>query len=164
MPHHELDDNTERIAELFERTARAMMWAVKPRQIKPLAFDLTVAQNRCLWAIARRENCTLRELSQHLEVSPSTACELVDRLVRAELVQREGDAQDRRAIRLRLSKKGQRHLDQQRAERREHLRAFLDRLAPPQRQAMLSALETLNDVLEQATPEKEESGKTGEKE
>jgi len=159
------DQETEQIAELFERTARAMMCAVKPPQIKSMAFDLTLAQGRCLWAIARRENCTLRELSQHLAISPSTASELVERLVRADLVQREDDPQDRRAVRLHLSEQGRQHFDQHKAERREHLRAFLDRLAPRQRKDMMSALGTLNEVLAQVETDNsrgdEEKGRRG---
>ena len=150
---HGEQSDAERIAELFERTSRAMR-AIKPHKLKPIAFDLTLAQGRCLRMIKRHGNCTLRELSGHLGVRPSTASELVDRLVREDLVRREQDTQDRRTVRLALAPKGQRWFAKHRAERRKHLHIFLDRLTEPQRKAMLKALETLNDVVQQVEREK----------
>lgn len=138
----------ERIAELFFRIGRVLR-EVKPRKIKPFAFDLTMAQGRCLWAITKRENCTLRELSQDLGVSPSTASELVDALVRAELVQRETDPHDRRVVRLRLARKGRQFHAKHKQKHQAHLRLFLDRLTIEQRQSMLNALETLDAVVQQ---------------
>ncbi len=143
-----LDEDAERIAELLARVTRALC-AVKPPKMKSIAFDLTMAQGRCLWAVAQRENCTLGELSRNLGISPSTACELVDRLVRAELVQREQDADDRRIVRLRLAPQGRDLFARHQQERREHLRLFLDRLTEQQRKVMLNALEALNDVVQQ---------------
>jgi DNA-binding MarR family transcriptional regulator len=145
--------DAERIAELFERTSRALR-CVKPHKLKAIAFDLTLAQGRCLRMIKRHQNCTLRELSGHLGVRPSTACELVDRLVREELVRREQDAQDRRIIRLSLAPKGQRLFAKHKEERRQHLHTFLDRLTEQQRKEMLKALEALNDVVQQVEREK----------
>jgi MarR family transcriptional regulator, organic hydroperoxide resistance regulator len=142
-------DDAERIAELFERTTRAT-WRAKPaKKMKSIAFELTLAQGRCLRAIARMENCTLGELSQHLDISPSTASPLIDRLVRAGLVRREGDPQDRRTVRLRLSAKGRQMFDRHKEERREHMKVFLDHLTEEQRKAMLNALEALDDVVNQ---------------
>lgn len=159
--------DAERIAELFEQTARVIFaakssHAAKPPRMKALAFELTLAQGRCLWAISQRENCTLREVSRHLSVRPSTTSQLVERLVQAGLVQRESDPDDRRAVRLRLSKKGRGVFDRHRAHRRTHLSQFLDRLTPAQRKAMLGALEALNDVVQQVGREsKDESGAAG---
>ena len=150
IPGSELtpEADAERIAELFHRIGRVMR-GVKPPRIKSFTKDLTMAQGRCLWAITKRENCTLRELSKHLGVSPSTASELVDPLVRANLVQRETDTQDRRVVRLKLAKKGRQLFAKHKEHHHAHLRLFLDRLTGEQRESMLNALETLNDVIQQ---------------
>jgi len=148
----------ERIAELFERTSRAMK-AAKSHKLKPFSFELTLAQGRCLRMIKRHQNCTLRELSGHLGVRPSTACELVDRLVREELVRREQDTQDRRIVRLGLAPKGHRLFARHKAERRAHMHTFLDRLTAAQRKAMLKALETLDEVVQQVEQENERVSK-----
>ena len=147
-----IDAQAERIAELMERTARAIFKARtaggnEPRKLKPEALTLTLAQMRCLRVLSHEENCTMRDLSRHLGVGPSTACEMVDALVRADLVQRTPDPNDRRAVRLSLSAKGRRLKDKHRAEHREHLRAVIENLSDEQRHAMLGALETLVAVL-----------------
>lgn len=140
----------ERIAELFHNIGR-VFGGVKPKRLKSglYNYNLTMAQGRCLWAITKHKNFTLRELSQHLGVSPSTVSELVDPLVRAELVQRETDEHDRRVVRLNLAPKGQQHFTQMKKHRNAHFRLFLDHLEKEQRQTMLSALETLNQIIEQ---------------
>ena len=147
----------ERIAELFFRIGRVFRGA-KPRRIKSFAFNLTMAQGRCLWAITKHENCTLRELSKELGVSPSTASELVDALVKADLVQRETDPHDRRVIRLRLAKKGRQLFAKHKEKHQAHLRLFLDQLTKEQREAMLNALETLDEVVQQVEQNERRDG------
>ena len=144
-----LDAEAERIAELMEQTARAIFKARKPesKKLKPEALALTLAQMRCLRVLSHEQNCTMRDLSQHLGVRPSTATELVDALVRGGFVQRTPDPNDRRAVRLNLSAKGRRLKDKHRAERQQHLRAVIANLSDEQRHAMLGALETLVGVL-----------------
>src|SRR5687768_4003790 len=84
LPETALDTEAERIAELMEKAARALFKARKPepKKLKPEALALTVAQMRCLRVLSHEENCTMRDLSRHLGVRPSTATELVDALVR----------------------------------------------------------------------------------
>ena len=148
-----LDSEAERIAELMEKTARAIFKARKPesKKLKPEALALTVAQMRCLRVLSHEENCTMRDLSRHLGVRPSTATELVDALVRGGFVQRTPDPNDRRAVRLTLSAKGRRLKDKHRAQRQEHLRSVIANLSDEQRHAMLGALETLVAVLKPET-------------
>lgn len=139
----------ERIAALMERTARVLFKGPPPaKKLKGAVLQLTVAQMRCLCTVARHENCSMRELSCHLDVRPSTACELVDGLVRSGFVQRSIDPNDRRAVCLKLAAKGRRLHEKHRAARQEHLQSVVANLSPAQRKAMVGALETLVAVLE----------------
>jgi DNA-binding MarR family transcriptional regulator len=52
------------------------------------------------------ERVTINELSQQLLIKHNTAVELVDRLVREELVAREASESDRRKVELRLTPRG----------------------------------------------------------
>jgi DNA-binding MarR family transcriptional regulator len=140
---------TEHMAELIERTSQALCRMRAPG-LKPVPLDLTMAQGRCLWTIARRENCTLRELSEQLGVRPSTASPLVEGLVQAGLVQRRDDPRDRRALRLSLTDKGcDLHLKRA-AARREQVSLFLEPLNQTQRETMLDALTTFNEIVREA--------------
>ena len=154
-----LDTEAERIAELMERTARAIFkgGGPGPKKLKPEALTLTVAQMRCLRVLSHEQNCTMRDLSRHLGVRPSTACELVDALVRGGFVQRAPDPNDRRAVRLSLALKGRRMHEKHRARRQEHLRSVIANLSDEQRHAMLGALETLVSVLRPDLKEKKDT-------
>jgi DNA-binding MarR family transcriptional regulator len=139
----------ERIAELMEQAGKAIFKAGmgKKRPLKPEAMHLTLAQMRCLWVLGREEPCTMRDLSRHMGVRPSTACELVDALVKSKMVSRESDPNDRRAVILNLAPKGRRLQDKHRASRREQLRGVIENLSADERRAIVGALETLSAVL-----------------
>ena len=139
----------ERIAELMEKAGKAIFKAGmgKKRPLKSEAMHLTLAQMRCLWVLGREEPCTMRDLSRHMGVRPSTACELVDALVKSKMVSRESDPNDRRAVILNLAPKGRRLQDKHRASRREQLRGVIENLSADERRAIVGALETLSAVL-----------------
>jgi DNA-binding MarR family transcriptional regulator len=157
-PETALDTQAERIAELMEQTARALFKARKPepKKLKPEALTLTLAQMRCLRVLAHEENCSMRDLSRHLGVRPSTATELVDSLVRGGYAQRNPDPQDRRVVRLSLAAKGRRMHQKHREHRRKHMRSVIENLTDEQRGAMLGALETLMSVLKPDQKERNE--------
>lgn len=49
---------------------------------------------------------TIGEAANHLQLKPNSAVELVDRAANAGLVERDGDPNDQRVVRLRLTAKG----------------------------------------------------------
>lgn len=149
-PDASLDAEAERIAELMDSVGRTIFKAGHkgPPKLKPEAMQLTIAQMRCLRVLSHQENCTMRDLSRHLGVRPSTACELVDALVKTGMVRRDSDPQDRRVVRLNLAPKGRRLKDKHGADRRAHLRAAIENLSDEERHAVVGALETLAGVLQ----------------
>lgn len=54
---------------------------------------------------------SIKDIAQALEMSSSAATQLVDGLVRAGLVTRQEEPNDRRLVQLELSPKGKKHLD-----------------------------------------------------
>ncbi len=147
------EEEAERIAELMERAGKAIFRAGmgKGGKMKPEALTLTLAQLRCLHVLSREAPCTMRDLSRHLGVRPSTACELIDALVKAKMVSRESDPDDRRAVCLNLAPKGRRLQDKHRASRLEQLRSVIENLSADERRAIVGALETLSAVLHSDT-------------
>jgi DNA-binding MarR family transcriptional regulator len=75
------------------------------------AAGLTPQQHQALLSIkggyAGREEISIGELAEHLLVKNHSAVELVDRLVRAELVARKPSTEDRRRVCLRITAKGE---------------------------------------------------------
>jgi DNA-binding MarR family transcriptional regulator len=74
-----------------------------------------------LRACADGERITINELAQQLLVKHNTTVELVDRLVREELVAREASASDRRKVELRLTPHGRQVLARLAAVHRREL-------------------------------------------
>lgn len=70
-------------------------------------LELTMSQMKGLRTLAYHGPATVSQVAEALRISLPTASQLVDRLVQAGLAERAEDAQDRRRILVRLSKKGQ---------------------------------------------------------
>lgn len=68
--------------------------------------ELTLARGRILMILSRRDNVTLTDLAQELEVETPTAVRLLDGLERAQLLERLPVPEDRRVKRLALTKGG----------------------------------------------------------
>lgn len=140
-------DDLEEMARLFRRVAR-LVFSLKP--LSGPGSELPEAQLRCLFAMAREGTCTMSKLSERLQVHPSTATELVERLIQAGLAERQRSEEDRRVVWVGLTAAGREMVAQRRQAFRQHLRSFLEKLTAEQRQAMFSALQTLNQIASEA--------------
>ncbi|GAA3017913.1 MarR family winged helix-turn-helix transcriptional regulator [Streptosporangium longisporum] len=122
-----------------------------------LDLDLTLPQLRVLFAVRRRDGCTVSELSETLGRRLAATSALVNRMVRAGLLQRVSDADDHRRVRLRLTDEAERMLtttDQRSADR---FAAILGRMSAQGRAALAGALSELielvsADLAEDRTP------------
>jgi DNA-binding MarR family transcriptional regulator len=129
MAGKNIDVEIEEMSQLLEQMRHLWRPPKKPSP-PPSLKALTLPQAHCLMFITRHENCTLSELCRHLGVRPSTASELVDRIVAAGLVARSSDKEDRRVTRLSLTGRG-RNIHQKfqamQKERMRHLRSTFTR-------------------------------------
>jgi MarR family transcriptional regulator, organic hydroperoxide resistance regulator len=73
---------------------------------------LTVVQLKALYKIQAQPNMGLVELADTLKLTNSTVSGVVDRLVQSGLIERHTLQNDRRAIRIRLSEKGEEKLEE----------------------------------------------------
>jgi DNA-binding MarR family transcriptional regulator len=96
------------------------------RSLSEVDDSVTLPQLRVLVLTSDRGALNLSDVAQLLEVHPSNATRLVDRLVKADLLDRRDDPDDRRQLRLTLTTGGHRIVKQVLEHRR---RAFRDLLA-----------------------------------
>lgn len=111
---------------------------------------LTLPQMLCLRAIRDLEidEVTLAAVAEAVQLTPSTTSGIVDRLVKAGLVDRARSERDRRRIHLTLTDEGQARLADMPRPLQE---AFLDRLAAlprEQQEQLLSSLDTLVELMD----------------
>jgi DNA-binding MarR family transcriptional regulator len=75
------------------------------------AVGVTSLQLMVIRALSQHENLTLRELADRMQLTASTMSGVVDRLVKAGLVERDRSTEDRRALVLHLTEAGREKLE-----------------------------------------------------
>jgi DNA-binding MarR family transcriptional regulator len=110
-------------------------------------WDLPVAQLRVLNVLGRgpeERTPTMGELADALGVALSTATQIVERVEKRGLAQREhSDPDDRRVVRLTLTDPGRQLVAERRRLRHERLEQVLSQLSPLQTAALVAALTPL---------------------
>jgi DNA-binding MarR family transcriptional regulator len=122
-------------------TASRTLIAVATQSLGAAAEETTIAQYRTLVVLASRGPQRLVDLAGALEVTPSTAGRMGDRLVRKGLIRRHRSRADRRAVQVSITAAGRQVVDQATARRRELLARILGRLPAKQQAAVAGALE-----------------------
>jgi DNA-binding MarR family transcriptional regulator len=99
------------------------------------------AQLRVLAVIADSRPTNMSRLAEALDVVPSSASRLCDRLEATGMLRRVPDPRDRREVRLMLTPAARRLLDELREGRREAIAAVLERMSPADRQGLVDSLQ-----------------------
>ena len=121
-------------------TASRTLVAVATQSLGAAAEDTTIAQYRALVVLASRGPQRMTDLAAALDVTPSTAGRMCDRLVRKGLIRRHRARADRRAVQVSVTAAGRQVVDQATARRRALIAGILGRLPARQQSAVASAL------------------------
>lgn len=130
------------VAQLASRLRAVVM----QRQDAWLDLDITMPQLRALFLVRRRRTSTLSELADDLGQRLAAVSALVTRLVRAGLLLRSEDPQDRRRIRLELTDHAEHMLTAVDDRSAARFTAILGRMSPQGRQALAAALDELIEL------------------
>jgi len=109
-------------------TASRSLVAVATRSLGAAAEETTIAQYRALVVLASRGPQRQVDLAGALDVTPSTAGRMCDRLARKGLIRRHRARTDRRAVLVSLTPAGRQVVDQATARRRELIAGILAKL------------------------------------
>jgi DNA-binding MarR family transcriptional regulator len=132
----------ESLADAFGAVARRL----REKSAETLApWDITPAHLRALRTLARHGTMRLSELSDHLQIAPRTATEVVDALQARDLVRRRADPADRRAILVEVTERGAGMLAEIRAARGTEAGRIFGRLGPADRAELARILSKLRD-------------------
>jgi DNA-binding MarR family transcriptional regulator len=130
-------DAADAVVDAVLTASRAMV-AVATKSLGAAAEETTIAQYRALVVLASRGPQRLVDLSSALDVAPSTAGRMCDRLVRKGLIRRHRARTDRRAVLVSITAAGRVVVDHATARRRELIASILAAL-PPERQREVAA-------------------------
>lgn len=139
-------DDIDAIADAVLASSRALV-AVSARSIAA-AKDVTLPQYRMLVVLDSGPS-NLTELAGHLDVAPSTALRMVDRLVSAGLLTREVPADNRRERSLSLTAAGRRTVRTVTNRRRRDLRAIVAQIPAEDRTSLARAMAAFAEAADQ---------------
>ena len=143
------DEGLDEVAEAVLASSRALV-AVSARSIASVT-GVTLPQYRML-VVLESGSSNLTELAQHLDVAPSTALRMVDRLATAGMVVREVRPENRRETMLSLTAYGRRTVRTVTARRRRDLRAVVAQIPVKQRADLARAMAAFAAAAEQLWP------------
>jgi DNA-binding MarR family transcriptional regulator len=127
-----LESTVDSLLSVIENARLAQTPAVPPTQLRVLTI------------IATSRHTNMNRLAEALDVVPSSASRLCDRLEANGLLRRVPDPRDRREVRLLLTPAARRLLDDLRDRRQKALAVVLERMTPAARQDLVQALEAFD--------------------
>ncbi|MEV0208422.1 MULTISPECIES: MarR family winged helix-turn-helix transcriptional regulator [unclassified Streptomyces] len=147
MPEHESPAGAMDDVDAVTRavlTASRLLVAVSARSLAEYEDRVTLPQLRMLVVLETRGATKLVTLADLLQVAPSTAMRMVDRLIAAGLADRQTNPENRRETLLQLTDEGRRTVAHVTARRRTEIATIVERLTPTQRLALIEALNAFN--------------------
>lgn len=130
-------------ADILITASRALV-AIAAKSLARVDDQVTLPQYRALVVLASRDGLRPVDLADALDVSPSTATRMCDRLVRKELVERVHRDSDRREVELRLSPDGRALVGEVTSHRRREVRRVLSRISEADQHLLIEALRIFN--------------------
>ena len=134
----------ELLEQVFTEYSDAAVLADPARLAAWEERGLTMSQLRVLIILNGDPGMTAGNLAERLSVRPSTVTEMVDRLVKQELVERRADPDDRRVVRNFLSATGERVINEFTAAATEFIKSFLEPLSDSELSQALTGLGRIN--------------------
>lgn len=125
-----MDDNTDQTIETIVEAQRVVSRSLHAASPSWLELNLTMAQLKTLFVLSNEGPLSIGQLGYRMGVTLPTASYQVDRLVRASLVERVEDSQDRRRTLVHLMPDAEELVRSLRQGRAGQLRAWLSMMSP----------------------------------
>lgn len=127
-------------------SASRLLVALSARLIAHADETITIAQFRTLVILSTRGPSNVATLAAILNVQPSTATRMVDRLVAAHLIDRRPNPNSRRELIVELTARGHEIVDAVTARRRTEIATVVERMAEPDRHGLVRALTAFTEA------------------
>lgn len=120
--------------------ASRLLVALSARSLARVDESITIPQFRTLVILSTRGPSKVATLASALDVQPSTAARMVDRLVLAGLVDRNPNPESRRELSIELTARGREVVDAVTAHRRGEIAEVVERMPAADRSGLVRAL------------------------
>jgi len=140
-PHRPVEDPTlDRTVDSVLLASRALV-GVAARSLATTESEITLRQYRALVLLTARGEQNVSQLAEALEIHPSTATRLCDRLLAKGLIERRTSAASRREVTVGISSAGARIVRGVTSRRRREIRRVVSGLDPSARSQVIAAFE-----------------------
>lgn len=144
-PRRAVDLDSERlVGELL--TASRLLVAIAARSLAAVEESLTLPQYRMLVVLDARGPSSLARMAEALDVNPSTALRMVERLSGAGMVEKIPNPKNRREVLLRLTPSGWQVVRQVTERRRAQIAAIVEAMNPESREGLIAALREFTEA------------------
>lgn len=127
-------------------TASRLLVSVTARSLASVEETLTLPQFRMLVVLDSRGSMNISRLGQHLDVKPSTAMRMVDRLATAGMLDREANPANRREIVISLTGTGRDVVRRTTERRRTEIARIVETMPHRQRSGLVRVLESFTEA------------------
>ncbi len=124
----------------------------------PTTNEMTGAQKRILYLLDLEGPKRMSRIAKLVGVTLPAATAVVDKLVRSQLVMRESDPDDRRAVLVALTAEGRRATAKFKQVHEQRLREVLERLDAEKRGRLIRAFQAIHDLLAEIDTTDDEVG------
>jgi DNA-binding MarR family transcriptional regulator len=136
-------DDADVVIEAVMAATRLLM-GLSSRSIAAVDESITLPQFRLLSVLHSQGPLKLSSLADYLDVNPSTATRMIDRLIVSDLVTREVNPHSRREIMVELTRSGTSVVNKVNELRREEIATVVARMPRNMRGELVQALEAFN--------------------
>jgi DNA-binding MarR family transcriptional regulator len=123
-------------------TASRVLVSIAAASLAGVSETVTLPQYRALVVLQSRGPQGLQDLAAELQVVPSTATRMCDRLEGKGLIDRQPAKGSRREVRLSVTAEGQAIVSSVSRRRRARIRQIVERMSSDEQRALVSALES----------------------
>ncbi|MEO7289574.1 MAG: MarR family transcriptional regulator [Jatrophihabitantaceae bacterium] len=129
-----------------------MLVGVSARSLANIEETVTLTQFRTLVVLSSNGEINLNRLAELLDVTPSTAMRMIDRLLSSKLVTRRDNPSNRREVLLGLTADGDQLVRQVTAKRRREIARIVTAMPEAQRNDLVAALRAFAEAAAEPEP------------
>ncbi len=134
----------EKAFTALPKVKRAFSFKISPEIMK---YDLNVEHALILREVAIKQNSSIGELGETLDISYAMMTHFVDQLEQKGLVKRRRSSKDRRIVQIVMTAKGKNMFNRIRKIQNEHFSNFLSRFNPQDRKRFVETFNELHSLI-----------------
>ena len=143
------NNDYEKINKGLIKVYSGILWIEENELRKSTFNDLTIKEMHAIDAITMYNHQTISQVGEKLHLTPGTMTSMADRLIRKGYVERIRDKDDRRIVRLRLTKRGRVLYRAHRAFHNMMVERFLKGMNDEEMKVVKKALQNLEDFVDE---------------